>query len=144
MRLSRARVQEFLQDWLGLLISVGTINNTIHESGAVAMPVEEELIKAVVESKLLHVDETSWMELTTFLWLWVFSSDNVTVFWIAHRTSELIENVLGKEYAGWLMSDGYQVYRKYRNRLRCWAHLIRKAKGLKEALNSELTFRSKK
>ena len=23
------------------------------------------------------------------------------------------------------MSDGYQVYRKYLNRARCWAHLIR-------------------
>ena len=137
MRLSRARIQEFLHDWLGLLISVGTINNTIHESGAAAMPVEEELIKAVVESKLLNVDETSWMELATFLWLWVFSSDNVTAFWIAHRTSELIVNILGQEYAGWLMSDGYKVYRKYRNRLRCWAHLIRKAEGLKEALNPE-------
>ena len=70
MRLSRERVQEFLCDWLGLQISVGTINNTLHESGAAAMPIEAELVKEVVESNLLHVDETSWMELTTFLWLW--------------------------------------------------------------------------
>lgn len=31
------------------------------------------------------------------------------------------------------MSDSYQVYRDYRNRLRCWAHLLRKAKGLAES-----------
>jgi hypothetical protein len=101
------------------------------------MPVEEELVQAIVESNLLNVDETSWMELTTFLWLWVFSSDTVTAFWIAHRTSELIDNILGLEFTGWLMSDGYTVYRKYLKRVRCWAHLIRKAEGLKEALNQE-------
>ena len=31
------------------------------------------------------------------------------------------------------MSDGYGVYRGYLRRLRCWAHLIRKAKGLTES-----------
>ncbi len=35
------------------------------------------------------------------------------------------------------MTEGYQVYRQYQKRLRCWAHLIRKAQGLKESLNSE-------
>jgi len=137
MRLSRARIREFLQDWLGLSISVGTINNTLHESGAAALPIEDELIQAVVDSQLLHVDETSWMELSTFLWLWVFSTNSVTAYWIAYRSSELIENILGQAYAGWLMSDGYQVYRKYQNRVRCWAHLLRKAQGLEESLDTE-------
>ena len=146
MRLSRERIEEFLQDWLGLQLSIGTINNTLHaclraphrqESGAATQPIEDELVKEVVESQLLHVDETSWMELSTFLWLWVFSTDTVTAYWIASRSSELIENILGRAYYGWLMSDGYQVYRKYRNRIRCWAHLLRKAQGLEESLNKE-------
>ncbi len=137
MRLSRERIREFLQDWLGLQLSVGTINNTLHESGAAVKPVEDELIQEVVASQLLHVDETSWMELTTYLWLWVFSTQTVTAYWIAYRSSELIENILGQAYYGWLMSDGYQVYRKYRNRVRCWAHLLRKAQGLEESLNKE-------
>jgi len=137
MRLSRERIQEFLHDWLGLQLSVGTLNNTLHESGAAAKPIEAELIQEVVASQRLHVDETSWMELTTLLWLWVFSTETVTAYWIAYRTSELIENLLGQAYVGWLMSDGYQVYRKYPNRIRCWAHLLRKAQGLEESLNQE-------
>jgi hypothetical protein len=137
MRLSRERVQEFLLDWLGIKLSIGTINNTLHESGSAAMPVEKELVQEIVSSDLLHVDETSWKEQAVLLWLWVFSTNNVTVYWIAFRSAELIENVLGKDYTGWLMSDGYQVYRRYLNRLRCWAHLLRKAKGLKESLNEE-------
>lgn len=61
----------------------------------------------------------------------------MTAYWITTRSSELIENILGQAYCGWLMSDGYQVYRKYLNRVPCWAHLIRKAKGLKESLNKD-------
>ena len=137
MRLSRQRIQEFLHDWLGLQLSVGTIHNTLHESGAAALPLEEALVQEVVESQLLHVDETSWMELTTLLWLWVFSTDTVTVYWIAYRSGELIKNILGQAYCGWLMSHGYRVYRQYPNRLRCWAHLIRKAKGLEESLDHQ-------
>lgn len=101
------------------------------------MPIEDELTQAVRESRLLHADETSWMELTALLWLWVFSTDSVTAYWIASRSAELITNLLGEVYAGWLMSDGYGVYRKYKNRLRCWAHLLRKAQGLKESLNQQ-------
>jgi hypothetical protein len=142
--LSRERVQEFLNDWLGLKLSIGTINNTLHESGAAALPIQDELVKEIVASQQLHVDETSWMELTTFLWLWVFSTESVTAYWIATRSSELIENILGQTYCGWLMSDGYQVYRRYLNRVRCWAHLIRKANGLQESLDRDSQLFGKK
>jgi len=80
------------------------------------------------------------MEHTTLLWLWVFSTDRVTAYWIATRSAELMDSLLGEDYSGWLMSDGYSVYRKYLNRLRCWAHLLRKAKGLTESLNQDAQF----
>ena len=135
MRLSRERTQEFLIDWLGLAISVGTIHATLHESGAAVLPVEDELVEAVQNSGLLHVDETSWRELNTLLWLWVFCGQDVVVYWIADRGSELLKNVLGSRFQGWLMSDGWQVYRYYLKRLRCWAHLTRKAEGLTDSLD---------
>jgi len=140
MRLSRTHIQEFLHDWLGIELSVGTLNNTLHESGAAAMPLEDVFIQEIISSELLHVDETSWMEHTTLLWLWVFSTDRVTAYWIATRSAELMDSLLGEDYSGWLMSDGYSVYRKYLNRLRCWAHLLRKAKGLTESLNKDAQF----
>ena len=119
MRLSRKRIREFLYDWLGIELSVGTIDNTLHESGAAAMPIEDELIQEIVSSELLHIDETSWQEHTTLLWLWVFSTNRVVAYWIATRSAELIDNLLGNDYSGYLMTDGYSVYRHYLNRLRC-------------------------
>ncbi len=44
MRFLRVRIQEFLHDWLGLALSVGTIHNTLHESGTAAIPLEDELV----------------------------------------------------------------------------------------------------
>ncbi len=35
------------------------------------------------------------------------------------------------------MSDGYVSYRRYAKRLRCLAHLLRKARGLSKSLNPE-------
>jgi len=100
MRLSRKRIREFLYDWLGIELSVGSIDNTLHESGAAAMPIEDELIQEIVSSELLHIDETSWQEHTTLLWLWVFSTNRVVAYWIATRSAELIDNLLGNDYSG--------------------------------------------
>ena len=45
----------------------------------------------------------------------------------------MLRNALGGDFAGVLMADGYSAYRAWLNRLRCWAHLLRKARGLKES-----------
>jgi hypothetical protein len=118
-RLSRARIQEFLGEWLGLALSVGTIHQTIHEASAAVAPAEEELARAVLASDLLHADETSWPEAKQTLWLWVFVATTATLYYVAGRGKELVENVLDG-FTGWLMSDGWGSYRHYGRRLRCW------------------------
>jgi IS1 family transposase len=138
MRLSRPRNAKFLHDWLGITLSVGSINKAIHESGRAAMPLENELLEEVLKSKLLHVDETPWKEKGDLLWLWVFVICSVVAFWISSRAGELINRILGNNaYKGWLMSDGYRVYRQFLKRIRCWAHLVRKARGLTESYDKE-------
>ncbi len=135
-RLSRARIQEFLGEWLGLELSVGTIHQTLHEASAAVAPAEAELIEAVLASDRLHADETPWPEHGQSLWLWVFLSATVTLYYIAGRGKELVENVLDG-FTGGLMSDGWIAYRHYAHRLRCWAHLIRKARGPAQSCDRE-------
>lgn len=136
MRMSRPRIQEFLKDWLGISLSVGVINQSITEGGRATEPIEAELIAEIQQAELLHADETGWKENGRLLWLWVLITPNVTLFLIGRRSWEVIAEVL-EGFAGWLMSDGYQSYRRYAKRLRCLAHLIRKARGLSESLNQE-------
>ena len=136
-RLSRARIQEFLREWLGVELSVGTIHQTLHEAAAALAPAEDELIEAVLVSGLLHADETSWPERGQPLWLWAFTAATVTLYYVAGRGKELVENVLDG-FTGWLMSDGWVSYRHYPRRLRCWAHLLRKAQGLAESYQRDV------
>ncbi len=85
---------------------------------------------------VVYADETSWPESSKLLWLWAFVSQHAVLFAIGLRTSEMIDNVLGLAFKGKLMSDGYQMYRKFMNRLRCWAHLSRKLRGLAESTDA--------
>jgi len=45
MRLSRARIQEVLADWLGIYLSIGVLDQCVHEAGRAIEPVEAELIE---------------------------------------------------------------------------------------------------
>ena len=136
MRMSRPRVQEFLNDWLGLWLGKGTISKYVHEAGRASEPLENQMVEEVRRSGLLHADETSWKEKAMLLWFCVFSTATVTLFAIGKR-SEQVERILGEIFPGWLMSDGLKAYRKYLKRLRCWAHLDRKAQGLADSLDGE-------
>lgn len=134
LHVSRRKIQEFLNDWLGVWLSVGTINQCIHEAGRAVEPIKEELIEEIHQSDLLNIDETGWKEKAQNLWLWVFSTATVCLFLIGPRTKEMAASILNG-FSGWVMTDGYSAYRHYANRLRCWAHLIRKCKGLSQSVD---------
>jgi transposase len=130
-RLSRARIQEWLEDWLGIHLGIGTIHQTLHEAAAAVAPAEEQLFAELQTGGLLHADETSWPQHGEPLWLWVFLTTTTTLYVIAGRGKATVSRLLAG-FTGWLMSDGWFSYRGYPRRLRCWAHLLRKAQGLVE------------
>jgi len=136
MRITRRRVQLFLHDILGLELCIGSIQNCMVESARALAPVEEQLIDELLSESLLHADETSQNEAGKRLWLWVFITATTALFLIGRRTKDIFIQLIAsseRQFDGWLMSDGYRVYRSYLKRLRCWAHLTRKAKGLSES-----------
>ncbi len=136
MRLSRARIKLFLHDWLGLDLGVATINQCIHEAGRAVEPVVYgEILETVREAAVVYADETSWFEQGQLLWLWVFTCATASLFVVGRRTKEVVEAILGKDFANWLMTDGYSVYREFDQRLRCLAHIVRKARGLVDSLD---------
>jgi transposase len=137
MRLSRARIRELLNDWLHLELSIGLIDQCIREAGLAAAPLQELLLEELRQADLLQADETPWKERGHVLWLWVFVSAQVVLFLVGRRTRQVLRQVMGERFAGWLMSDGHINYRGYPRRLRCLAHLKRKARGLAQSLDGE-------
>jgi hypothetical protein len=136
-RLSRVKIQEFLQDWGGIALSIGSIDRCIREAGFACQPVVENLIDQLQQAEILHLDETPWYESGRLSWLWVAISRLCVVFFIGPRTKQMVLEVVTTAFMGWLVTDGYGAYRGYEHRQRCLAHLIRKAVALSEAVDAE-------
>ncbi|MBK1650309.1 IS66 family transposase [Rhabdochromatium marinum] len=133
LRGSHRRVRTFLADWFGLEISTALISQCRHELGrAVEPPIQEAVRDALAQSQEAYIDETPWPQGAANLWLWVLITSQVIFYSVGRRTAEMFARLIG-DYQGWLMSDGYRVYRVYGQRLRCWAHILRKARGLAES-----------
>jgi IS1 family transposase len=132
LRLSREKIREFLHDWLGLELGKATINRCIHEFGLASEPVVEELIAEVQTAALANVDETPWYQKGQLLWMWVVVTAQAVIFRIGRRGKETLVQLISEAFLGWLVTDGYLVYRDRERRQRCLAHLIRKAIALAE------------
>lgn len=138
LRVSRRKIQTFLRDWLGIDLSTSTINQCIHEAGrAIAPVVDDQLISELKACDLLHIDETPWKEAGQLFWLWVFVSAHTVVYQVGKRHRLVVQQLLGEVFNGMLMTDGFSVYRIFPQRLRCWAHLVRKARALQQCLDSQ-------
>jgi transposase len=131
-RLSRAKIAELLSTWLDTRVSVGSIDRCIREVGLACEPVVEGLIEDLRKSGIINADETPWPQRGRLRWLWVALSSTTAIFKIASRRAEEIRDLIGEAFLGWLVSDGYTVYRGYERRQRCLAHLIRKGIALVE------------
>lgn len=136
-RMSRPKIREFLMDWANTPLSTGTIDRCIREAGIACIPVVEELVEQLQDAEILHLDETSWYEKGHLRFLWVAISATIAVFHIGSRRKEELLALVTTAFVGWIVSDGYIVYRSHEKRQRCLAHLIRKAIALSGAVNQQ-------
>lgn len=137
-RMSRPKIRELLNDWVGVSLSVGTIDRCIREVGIACSPVVEELIEELQSAQIIHLDETPWYEKGKYRWLWVAITKTIAVYHIGSRRKEELLRLISDAFVGWLVTDGYGAYSNYPKRQHCLAHLIRKAIALTEAVDKEV------
>jgi IS1 family transposase len=137
-RMSRPKIRELLNDWVGVLLSVGTIDRCIREVGIACSPVVEELIEELQSAQIIHLDETPWYEKGKYQWLWVAITNTIAVFHIGSRRKEELLHLISEAFVGWLVTDGYGAYTHYPKRQHCLAHLIRKAIALTTSVDKEV------
>lgn len=136
-RMSRSKIREFLAYWMGTKLGNGTICRCIREAGVACFPVVEQLTQDLQEANVINLDETPWFEKALHLWLWVAVSMYTVVFVIGTRKKEVLLDLVSEAFLGWLVTDGYGVYRDRLRRQRCLAHLIRKAIALAGAIGEK-------
>lgn len=76
-----------------------------------AQPVYDELVELVRQSAAVHRDETGWRIGLLKAWLWVFTSQRVTVYTIrASRGHDVVVEILGRQFGGVLVADCFTAY----------------------------------
>jgi transposase len=129
------KVADLIGTYFGINITHGAF---VHASVRLAKLGEQTymaLMATVRTSPVVHTDDTGWRIDSESAWLWVFATtDGVTFYVIARsRGADVVETVLGVEFAGILVSDGLPALDSlpdsYR-RAQCLGHLIVRASEL--------------
>lgn len=124
-----------LQQGFGLTMSRGGICRAIQRVARKAEATWHALRDAARRSALAHIDETGWKVEAQLRWLWAVVTEQVTFCEILPgRGFAEAAAILGAEYAGWLIHDGWKVYYKFLKAAHqsCVAHLIRRCRDLAE------------
>ncbi|MFC6721589.1 IS66 family transposase [Natrialbaceae archaeon GCM10025896] len=81
-------------------------------------------------AEVVHVDETGIKRDGDQAWIWTFRTENHTLYAVREsRGSDVPEEVLGEDFTGTIVCDGWTAYPAFSDDLqRCWAHILREAK----------------
>jgi transposase len=135
MGLSLGHTAETLEVGFGLHRSRGALYQALARLADKAAPTYQELVQATRQSLVNRVDETGWRVGGVPWYLWVFVSDEVTVYAILPgRGFQQAAAVLGEDYAGWLLHDGWIAYYLFVLAFHqsCLEHLIRRCREMAE------------
>lgn len=129
------RVRTFFQTFFGLVVSCGGLARGLGRLARKLEPTYDGLLAEVRTSPIVYPDETSMRVSGRLGWLWVFVTPQATVY--VQRLSrglDVIDEVLGADYDGVAVHDGWSPYDRLALALhqQCLAHLLRRARGLIE------------
>ena len=134
--MSYSTAQRYLRDVMGIEVSRSLLAKVIHKVTYALRDPYGELLALLAEEAVLNVDETGHKENGDKLWTWCFRAQDYAVFRIdPFRSTQVLLDVLGGEFAGALGCDYFSSYRKFMKdcdvRVQfCLAHLIRDLKFL--------------
>ena len=133
LKLPFRQVQELFASLFGMsFVPASALNFSLAAAGR-SQPLYDDLREKIRASSLLHLDETSWRWDGLGAWLWYAGNADIDFFHIDRsRATEVIAAILGDNFAGDIVSDGYAVYDAIMARWRqtCLAHIIRTAKEI--------------
>ncbi len=123
-----ARISQLTEDLYGRKISEATINRFREPCYEHLKEFEEQLKKRLLESPVLHADETGFSINNEPEWLHVLSNEKYTYLWASdHRGSKAIDEMgILRDFRGTLVHDCFKSYFKIDcEHALCNAHLLR-------------------
>ena len=129
--LSFGKIATLLQQLYGLTVTRSALVHAVHRMARQARPTYDALCARVRGSPMVSPDETGWKVAGLLQWLWVFATPDTTVYRIQPgRGFEEAAAVLGADFAGVLVRDGWAPYRQFTAAAHqtCLAHLLRRCR----------------
>jgi hypothetical protein len=116
-----------LRHGFGLKLSAGGLAQMLHRVAAKLRPRYEALREQVRASAANYMDETSWYVGDPHWVLWVCTAPQYTLYHVdPSHGGGVAEKLLGREYAGVLVSDCHGAYRRLKcPQHKCIAHHLR-------------------
>ncbi len=133
--LSHEKARAVFAEMAGVPVSRSGLCQAIARAGRKTEPTYGHLIEVVRGSPVVTPDETGWKVEGRLWWLWAFATPQVTVYAIqSGRGFEQAARVLGEEFAGLLVRDGWSVYARFAHaeHQTCLAHLLRRCREMLE------------
>lgn len=133
-RMPKRTIQTYIQSVYGLHLAVGEITELLHTLARKGQAFYEKLQDELRDGPFVHADETSWREDGVNGYVWSFSNPTSRLYLRDQsRGHHVPEAALGEQFDGVLVSDFYGGYNYHLGEhQRCWAHLIRDLKELRE------------
>ncbi|MFC7056854.1 IS66 family transposase [Halovenus salina] len=94
----------------------------------------ERIRQHIQDAEVVHVDETGIKRDGEQAWIWTFTTEEHTLYAVREsRGSDVPAEVLGEDFAGTVICDGWRAYPAFSETLqRCWAHILREAEQAAE------------
>lgn len=139
---SYTTIAKFIRDVLHIKLSTGLLAKLINKASNSLDKVYEELAFLLPKEPRLNTDETGHKNNGEPMWVWCFRASLYTLFKIdKSRGSDVLIEMLGKDFEGILGCDYFSAYRKYMKDCHvlvqfCLAHFLRDVRFLVEHPNT--------
>ena len=130
------RTMDVMRDLFGHTISQGTLANIIQRTAALVTPVVDEIKMKLLQSPVVHIDETGMDVLPKRQWVHVYSTAEETFYALHPKRGKEAIDAIGflPAYTGIAVHDAWQSYFTYTNcrHALCNAHILRELTYLHE------------
>jgi transposase len=133
-RLPYRKIADRFEQLHGLELSSASAWHATERAARAGRCEYEQIRRQIQQADVVHVDETGIKRDGHQAWLWTFTTEDHTLYAVREsRGSDVPAEVLGEDFAGTVVCDGWTAYPAFSSNLqRCWAHILREAEDAAE------------